>query len=53
VNRGAVGGDNEEHKKKMDEQGLTVRYMDPAQMEAYWTEMEGWVAPLVDEAKKK
>jgi tripartite-type tricarboxylate transporter receptor subunit TctC len=47
------GMDNEEHKKKMDEQGLTVRYMDPAQMEAYWTEMEGWVAPLVDEAKKK
>ncbi len=45
--------EDEEHKKKMNEQGLTMRYMDPSQMEAYWIEMEEQVKPLVSEAKKK
>lgn len=45
--------DNEEHRKKMEEQSLTVRYMDPAQMAAYWAEMEEWVKPLVAEVKKE
>jgi tripartite-type tricarboxylate transporter receptor subunit TctC len=45
--------DNEAARKKMEEQGLTVRYMDPAKMEAYWTEMEEQVKPFIDEAKKK
>ncbi len=45
-------GDSE-HAKKMAEQGLTVRYMDPAKMEAYWVEMEEQVKPLMSIAKQK
>ncbi len=42
-----------EHTKKMEEQGLTVRYMDPVQMEKYWSEMEEQIKPLMDIAKEK
>ncbi len=42
-----------EHAKKMEEQGLTVRYMDPVKMEAYWAEMEEQVKPLMSIAKQK
>jgi len=42
-----------EHAKKMEEQGLTVRYMDPAKMETYWAELEEQVRPLMDIAKQK
>lgn len=37
--------ENPEHLMKMQEQGLTVRYMDPAKMEAYWAAMEGQTQP--------
>ncbi|MFB3817153.1 MAG: Bug family tripartite tricarboxylate transporter substrate binding protein [Candidatus Methylomirabilales bacterium] len=42
-----------EHLKKMEEQGLTVRYMDPARMEKYWGEMEEQIKPLMSIAKEK
>jgi tripartite-type tricarboxylate transporter receptor subunit TctC len=42
-----------EHMKKMEEQGLTVRYMDPARMEKYWSEMEEQIKPLMGMAKEK
>ena len=42
-----------EHTKKMEEQGLTVRYMDPAGMEKYWAEMEEQIKPLMSIAKEK
>ncbi len=42
---------SEEHKKKAEDAGLTLRYMDPAQLDAYWTDMEGQVKPLIDMAK--
>jgi tripartite-type tricarboxylate transporter receptor subunit TctC len=42
-----------EHMKKMEEQGLTVRYMDPARMEKYWSEMEEQIKPLMSIAKEK
>lgn len=45
--------DNPEHAKKMADQGLTVRYMDPAAMEAYWAKMEEDVRPLIEIAKKQ
>jgi tripartite-type tricarboxylate transporter receptor subunit TctC len=44
---------NDEHSKKMEDQGLTVRYMDPARMEKYWAEMEEQIKPLMDAAKQK
>ncbi len=45
--------DDPEHMKKMEEQGLTVRYMDPARMEKYWAEMEEQIKPLMGIAKEK
>ena len=44
---------NEEFKRKMKDEGLTIRYMDPQKMEAYWTDMEERVKPFIEEAKKK
>jgi hypothetical protein len=37
----------------MEEQGLTVRYMDPARMEKYWGEMEEQIKSLMSIAKEK
>jgi tripartite-type tricarboxylate transporter receptor subunit TctC len=42
-----------EQMKKMEEQGLTVRYMDPGRMEKYWSEMEEQIKPLMGIAKEK
>jgi tripartite-type tricarboxylate transporter receptor subunit TctC len=42
-----------EHMKKMEEQGLTVRYMEPTRMEKYWAEMEEQIKPLMNIAKEK
>ncbi len=36
----------EEHKKKMAEMGLTIRYMDPAQLGKFWDESETMVKEL-------
>jgi len=44
---------NDEHKRRMEDQGLTLRFMDPAQMTAYWAEMEAQAKPLVEMVKKK
>ncbi len=41
-----------EHKKKMDELGLTIRYMDPDQYSAYWADYEEQVKPLMALAKE-
>lgn len=43
----------DEHKKKMTDMGLAVRYMNSAQFSAYWDEVEAWVKPLVELAKKE
>jgi tripartite-type tricarboxylate transporter receptor subunit TctC len=36
----------EEHKKRMAEMGLSVRYMDPAQLSKFWEESETMVKEL-------
>lgn len=42
--------DKDDHKKKIEELGAVVRYMDPEQLSTYWTEVEKQVKPLMDEA---
>lgn len=42
----------EEHTKRMEDLGQTVRYMDPAQTMAYWAEIEEQVKPLMVLAKQ-
>ena len=42
-----------EHQKKMADNGQFVKYMDPAEMDKFMDDMEKFVAPLVEEAKKK
>lgn len=44
--------ESEEHKKKMDELGLTTRYMDPEKYAAYWADFEEQVKPLMALAKE-
>lgn len=39
--------------KKMDDAGLTQRYMNPDQFDKYWREFEEQVKPLVEIAKKE
>lgn len=41
----------DEHTKRMEDLGQTVRYMDPAQSMAYWVEIEEQVKPLMALAK--
>ncbi len=41
-----------EHKQKMDELGLTIRYMDPKQYSDYWADFEAQVKPLMELAKE-
>jgi tripartite-type tricarboxylate transporter receptor subunit TctC len=36
----------EEHKKKMAEMGLSLRYMDPARLGKFWEESEAMVKEL-------
>ncbi|MHB0869294.1 MAG: tripartite tricarboxylate transporter substrate binding protein [Chloroflexota bacterium] len=43
----------EEHKKKMDEMGLALRYMDPAELGKYWDEVDAQITPLMELAKQK
>lgn len=43
----------DEHKKKMEEGGFSLRYMDPAQTDAYWASMEAQVQPLMALAQVK
>ncbi len=44
--------DNPEHKSKMEESGLTLRYMSPAQYETYWSEYEAELKVLMPLAKQ-
>lgn len=41
-----------ELNKKMDEAGLTQRYMNPEQFDKYWREFEAQVKPLVELARQ-
>jgi tripartite-type tricarboxylate transporter receptor subunit TctC len=41
----------DEHAKKTEVQGLTIRYMDPVKFEAHWTGIEEQVKPLMSIAK--
>lgn len=43
--------DNNDHKKKIEDMGMTLRYMSPDQIAAYWDEMEAQVKPLMAEAR--
>jgi hypothetical protein len=47
------GDSHDEHSKKMEEQGLTVRRMDPTRMEKHWAEMEEQIKLLMGIAKEK
>ncbi len=38
-------------KKKMNGMGMALRYMDTAEFEKYWDEMEEWTRPLIALAK--
>ena len=37
----------EDHKKRMADMGLTIRYMDPAQYAKYWIENEAMIKELL------
>lgn len=43
---------SDEHKQKMSEMGLTLRYMDPVQYDAYWTEYETMIKELLPLSKE-
>lgn len=45
--------DAPDHKQKMDEAGLTLRHMDPAQTAAFWAETDKLAKDLVDAARTK
>jgi hypothetical protein len=47
------GDSHDEHSKRMEERGLTVRYKDPVRMEKYWAEMEEQIKPLMSIAKEE
>jgi hypothetical protein len=47
------GDSHDEHSKKVEVQGLTVRYMDPAQMETSWADMEEQTKLLMSIAKEE
>lgn len=44
---------SDDHKKKMAEMGLTLRYMNPDQYNAYWTEYENMIKDLLPLTKEK
>lgn len=41
-----------EHQKKMADNGQMLKYIGPEEMVKFWDDMEKFVAPLVEEAKK-
>jgi len=43
---------SEEHKKKIREMGLVLRYMDSAEFSAYWDQLDKDIAPLIPLAKE-
>ena len=42
----------EDHKKRMADMGLTIRYMDPVQYNKYWTEYEAMLKELLPLTKE-
>lgn len=44
---------SEDHKKRMADMGLTLRYMDPAQYNAYWSEYEKTLIELLPLTKQQ
>lgn len=42
-----------EHKKKMEEQGLDLRYMDATQLSTYWDQVDATLKPIIEDSKKK
>jgi tripartite-type tricarboxylate transporter receptor subunit TctC len=42
----------EEHKKRMEDMGLTIRYLDPAQYAKYWSEYEATYRELLPLTKE-
>ena len=44
---------SEDHKKRMADMGLTLRYMDPVQYSAYWSEYEKTITELLPLTKAK
>lgn len=44
--------DKEEHRKKIEDMGMTLRYMGPEEIAAYWDAMEAELKPLVEVARK-
>ena len=44
---------NREHKKKMEASGLELRYMDAAELSAYWDQVDTILKPIIEESKKK
>lgn len=47
------GSEDPEHVKKMDEQGIAIRYMGPADYAKYWDEYDARIKPLIDELRTK
>ena len=43
---------SEDHKKRMADMGLTLRYMDPARYGAYWSEYEKTLIELLPLTKE-
>lgn len=44
---------SDEHKKKAEENYMTVRYMNQAELMSYWQEMEAEVKPMIEEISKE
>jgi hypothetical protein len=44
---------NDELQKKMEASGLELRYMDAAQLSAYWDQVDATLKPIIEEAKAK
>jgi tripartite-type tricarboxylate transporter receptor subunit TctC len=42
----------EDHKKRMKDMGLTLRYMDPSQYGKYWSEYEAMIKELMPLTKE-
>jgi tripartite-type tricarboxylate transporter receptor subunit TctC len=43
--------DTEEYRQKLSDMGQYSRYMDTDEFEGFWTQMENFVTPLVEEAR--
>ena len=46
-----TASEGEQHRKRLEEMGLTVAYQDPAQFAAFWDELDARIKPLISLAK--